>query len=70
MSEFLIYKGIKAIGIEKTRLLIETLNPKKRTDCRKKYNEIYEKHLIEDRRNYEDIFRQKVAKKVKSICSK
>lgn len=70
MSEFLIYKGMKSISVEKTRLLIETLNPKKKTNCRKKYNEIYEKHLIEDRRNYEDIFRQIVAKKVKSICSK
>ncbi|WP_044402045.1 hypothetical protein [Lacinutrix sp. Hel_I_90] len=70
MSEFLIYKGIKAIGIEKTRLLIETLNPKKRTKCRKKYNGIYEKHLIEDRQNYEDIFRQKLLEKLFFVCRK
>ncbi len=70
ISEFLIYKGMKSINIENTRMLIEELNPKKRSDCRKKVKRIYEKHLDQEKRNYEAIFRQTVEKKVISICRK
>ena len=68
MSHYLIYKGIKKIGLENVRQLIEQMNPKKRAEYKKDFIKIYEEHLVKDRRNYEVIFRQKVEKKLSSLC--
>jgi len=67
MSKYLIYKGIKSIGIENFRILVEQMNPKKRSKYKKDFLNLYEQFLDIEKENYEVIFTQKVTGKIQSL---
>lgn len=67
MTKYLIYQGIKKIGVENFRILVEQMNPKKRSQYKKEFLKLYEEFLDVEKKNYEVIFTQKVINKIQSL---
>lgn len=67
MSKYLTYQGIKGIGIENFRILVEQMNPKKRSQYKKEFLKLYEEFLEIEKEDYEVVFTQKVAGKIQSL---
>jgi len=67
MNKYLMYEGIKEIGVENLRTLLSQIKNKKRSEYKKYYLELFDNYQEIEKENYEVILRQKLKKRIKQL---